>query len=281
MSSLALSILRRKAVEVETFVHRLDARVKFVFFLWISIWAYIFLDYVIIMVFLAAVMILNLIGKNFARTIKAVSIIIIPWITVAVLILGPYFPWNETLLIKFDIFGFEYALYYEGVAWATTWPLRIAVCIAAAFLFLFTTEPVKLIALLFKLRTPFKLIYAVAGGLQLTPILLEDLQTIVQAQKSRGLRTDVSLVKRLSNYIALIVPLTLGTLNKVQIRAIALESRGFSAPVKKTWPYDLSLKLRDYAFLAGMAIATIILILIYIFYGYSPISHLKYFIYYR
>jgi len=280
MSSLALSILQRKPVERETFIHRLDARVKFVFFLWISIWAYIFLDYVVTLIFLAGVMVLNLLGRNFSRTMKAVSIIIVPWIAVASLILGAYFPWNKTLLVKFEgiLFGYDYALYYEGIAWSVTWPLRIGVCIASAMFFLFTTDPVKLIALLFKLRVPFRFIYGIAGGLQLTPILLNDLHTIMEAQKSRGLRTDVSIMKRALHYLALIVPLTLSTLNKVQIRATALEARGFSAPVQKTWPYDLSLKRRDYAFIAGMIIMTAVFAFIYIFYGFSPICRLEFYI---
>lgn len=278
MSSLAMSILRRSIVEVDTPMHRLDPRVKFLFFIWISVWAYIFLDYTLTAIFLITVLILTVVGKIFSKTIKAVSIIVVPWMAVGIPILSALFPWNKTLIYNVQLFGYNIPLYYEGLAWGIVWPLRIGVCLASAMFFLFTTEPVKLIALLFNFRMPFKFIYAVAGALQFTPILLDDLQTIIQAQRSRGLRTDVSLLKRLANYPVLIVPLTLSTLNKVQIRAIALESRGFSAPITKTWPYDLSLKRRDYIFLAGIIATTIIFIYIYLVYGFSPINRLQFYI---
>ena len=278
MSSLAMGILRRSIAEVDTPMHRLDPRVKFLFFIWISVWAYIFLDYTLTAIFLITVLILTVVGKIFSKTIKAVSIIVVPWMAVGIPILSALFPWNKTLIYNVQLFGYNIPLYYEGLAWGIVWPLRIGVCLASAMFFLFTTEPVKLIALLFNFRMPFKFIYAVAGALQFTPILLDDLQTIIQAQRSRGLRTDVSLLKRLANYPVLIVPLTLSTLNKVQIRAIALESRGFSAPVTKTWPYDLSLKRRDYIFLAGIIATTIIFIYIYLVYGFSPINRLQFYI---
>jgi len=273
-----MSILRRSIVEVDTPMHRLDPRVKFLFFIWISVWAYIFLDYTLTAIFLITVLILTVVGKIFSKTIKAVSIIVVPWMAVGIPILSALFPWNKTLIYNVQLFGYNIPLYYEGLAWGIVWPLRIGVCLASAMFFLFTTEPVKLIALLFNFRMPFKFIYAVAGALQFTPILLDDLQTIIQAQRSRGLRTDVSLLKRLANYPVLIVPLTLSTLNKVQIRAIALESRGFSAPITKTWPYDLSLKRRDYIFLAGIIATTIIFIYIYLVYGFSPINRLQFYI---
>ena len=278
MSSLATSILRRRVAEVDTPMHRIDPRVKFLFFIWISVWAYIFLDYVLTAIFLTTVLILTFIGKVFKKTAKAVAIVVVPWMAVGIPILSALFPWNKTLIYNLQLFGYNIPLYYEGAAWGVVWPLRIGVCLASAMFFLFTTEPVKLIALLFEFKMPFRFIYAVAGALQFTPILLDDLQTIIQAQRSRGMRTDVSLLKRLANYPVLIVPLTLSALNKVQIRAIALESRGFSAPVKKTWPYDLSLKRIDYIFLAGIMITTIIFIYIYTVYGFSPISHLEFYL---
>ncbi|MEN2975339.1 MAG: energy-coupling factor transporter transmembrane component T [Candidatus Caldarchaeales archaeon] len=223
-------------------------------------------------------MVLAIVGKTLKRIVGAFTIIIIPWMAVSVPILGALFPWNETPIYSIRVFQWDFTLYYEGVAWGVVFLSRIAVCLTSAILFLFTTEPIKLIALLFKLKMPFKFIYIVASSLQLTSIMLSEVQTILQAQKSRGLRTDVNIVKRLGNYLAILIPLTLSTLNKVQIRAIALESRGFSAPVEKTWPYDLKFKNRDYAFLAGIILLTVIFTYIYLQYGFSPLSGIKFYL---
>lgn len=278
MSSIITTFLKRKPHELESPIHRIDPRVKFIFFLWISIWAYIYLDYYITIFYLIGILVLSYIGKTLRRIVSALAIVILPWIAIAVPILGILFPWNETPLYRIQIFSWELTLYYEGVAWGVAFPLRIAVCLSSALFFLFTTEPVKLVALLFKLKLPFRFIYMIAGSLQLTSILLEEYQTILQAQKSRGLRTDVNILKRIFTYAAILIPLTLSTFNKVQIRAIALMSRGFSAPVEKTWPYELNFKRIDYLFIIGIILLTIVFVYIYLTFGFSPLSGLKFYL---
>ncbi|MEM2927575.1 MAG: energy-coupling factor transporter transmembrane component T [Nitrososphaerota archaeon] len=275
MSSIGTSLLRKSIVVEETLIHKADPRTKFLFFLWISIFAYIFYDYVLTTIFLIGILFLATIGKILKRILLSVAVIVLPWMALGVPILSVLFPWNSTLMYKLEIFGWQIPFYYEGFAWGLTWPLRIGVCITSALLFYLTTNPANLIALLFKLKLPFRFIYAFAAATQLIPLLVDEAGTIYQAQLSRGLRTDVGIIKRIWNFLILIVPLTLSSLTKVQIRAIALESRGFSAPVIKTCPYDIRFKNIDYAFFIGIIIVTLILVYIYIVYGFSPIVHLK------
>jgi energy-coupling factor transport system permease protein len=275
LSSIGTSLLRRSVIVKETLIHKSDPRTKFIFFLWISIFAYIFYDYVLTAIFLIGILLLAMMGKILKRVLLSVAVIILPWIAFGVPILSVLFPWNSTLMFKLEIFGWQIPFYYEGFAWGLTWPLRIGVCITSALLFYLTTNPASLIALLFKFKLLFRFIYAFAAATQLIPLLVDEAGTIYQAQLSRGLRTDVGIIKRIWNFLILIIPLTLSSLTKVQIRAIALESRGFSAPVNKTCLYDIKFKNIDYAFFIGMVIFTLILIYIYIIYGFSPIVHLK------
>jgi len=216
----------------------------------------------------------------YARVLKPIAltlaVIIVPWILFAVPILAlPLgFPWNKTVIGYIELFGEKYPVYLEGLGWGLTWPLRIAVAISTALLFFLTTNQAKLTATLVKIKLPFKVTYVVIAALQLIPLLAREAEVILQAQRARGLRTDVGILQRIKNYLAVVIPLTLTSLNKVQIRAIALESRGFSAPVKKTLVYEASFTRLDFAFLAGMAAATIFFAWVYMTYGYSPISHL-------
>jgi len=281
VSALGMGLLRRTIAEVETFVHRLDPRTKFFFFLWISAFAYLFCDYGVTAILLAACLAL----AAYARVLRPIGltilIIVLPWIAVDVFVLGlgPFgFPWNETEIFRFNIFGYEVPVYYEGVVWGVTWPLRIGVCISSAMLFFLTTNQARLVSLLVKLRLPYRYIYMVIATLQMIPMLVDEANVIYQAQVSRGLRTDVSLLKRAMHYFALMVPLTLSTLYKVQVRAIALESRGFSAPVKKTILYRTTFATEDYIFFAAMAVATAILLYVYFTYGFSPIAKMRFYI---
>jgi energy-coupling factor transporter transmembrane protein EcfT len=56
----------------------------------------------------------------------------------------------------------------------------------------------------------------------------------MDAQQSRGLRLEGSLIQRGRALIPLVVPLVLGSIVDVEQRAMALEARGFSRPGPKS-----------------------------------------------
>jgi len=273
-----LSLLKRTAVEADTVIQRLDGRAKFIYFLWTSFLAYIFYDYILNIIFIAITLALAAYARVFKPIALTLAIIILPWIAIAtpILSLPLGFPGNETVIYVIKLAGYEIPIYLEGLGYGVTWPLRIAVTISSAMLFYLTTNQARLVAAMVKSRVPFRAIYMVIATLQLIPLLVDEANTIYQAQVSRGLRTDVGVVKKIYYYIALVIPLTLSALNKVQIRAIALESRGFSAPVKKTFLYEAEFRARDYIFLLIMALATVFLAYVYVNFGYSPLAHIKY-----
>lgn len=273
---IGASLLKKTAVEADTFVQRLDGRVKFLYFAWATALVYIFYDPLFNLAILGVTLLLALHARAARPILLTLLVIIVPWIMFAVPILAlPLgFPWNRTVIGYIELFGEKYPVYLEGLGWGITWPLRIAVAIAAALLFFLTTNQAKLAATLFKLKFPFKVIYSIIAALQFIPLLAAEAETIIQAQTARGLRTDVSVLQRIKNYLAVVIPLTLSSLNKVQVRAIALESRGFSAPVRKTLIYEARFSVADYLFLGGMLLATVLLAYIYVNFGYSPVSKL-------
>ncbi|MEM2333864.1 MAG: energy-coupling factor transporter transmembrane component T [Candidatus Caldarchaeum sp.] len=271
-------LLKKSVLAGKTPLHLADSRTKFLYFIWISLLAYIFYDYILTLIFLTANLLLALISRVGKQVCLPLALVVVPWMALAVPILSlPLgFPWNYTVVYRLNILGLDLPVYLEGLAWGFTWPLRIGVTISAAMLFYLTTQQTMLIAMLFKLRLPFRFIYMVAATLQLIPLMVDEVKSIYQAQVARGLRTDVNAVKRVWNLLLLIVPLTLGSLEKVQTRAIALESRGFSSPVRKTVIYDIRFKTVDYVFFACMAAATALLGYLYLTEGYSPFVHLRY-----
>ncbi len=278
MSYIGSMLLKRAYTAGNTFVHRLDGRTKFIFFFWISIIAYIFYDYIIISIMLISLLILARIAKIHKQVYLTEAVILIPWMIVGIIILAPPFGFggNKTVLFTLHIFGREIPFYYEGMAWAITWPMRIGVCIGSAMLFYLTTPLAVITTTIMKMKLPYRLAYMFTAAVQLIPILADEIGTIYQAQVSRGLRTDVSVIKKLKNFVALVVPLTLSSLNRVQIRAITLESRGFTAPVEKTPLREICFKKEDYILFLIMALFTLIATYILLTYGYSPIVHLKY-----
>jgi len=275
--SAGISLLKRTAVEADTIFQRLDGRVKFLYFIWATVIVYIFYDPYLTLAFLVVTLAMAAYAKVLKPIAMTLLIIIVPWIALGVLILSlPFgFPWNKTVIGYINILGWRLPVYLEGLGWGITWPLRISVAISSALFFYLTTNQAKLVATLFKMKVPFKAIYMIIATFQFIPLLFDEANTIIQAQISRGLRTDVGVLQRIKNYLAVVIPLTISALNKVQTRAITLESRGFSAPVKKTFLYEAKLGVADWIFLGLMAAATVFLAWVYVTIGYSPIAHLE------
>ena len=61
------------------------------------------------------------------------------------------------------------------------------------------------------------------------------MNTIMDAQRSRGLETDGNLITRAKSFLPLISPVVMSSLINTRERAIALEIRGFEAGQKKTY----------------------------------------------
>jgi len=258
LSSTALKILKTGYVRGNTVFHRLDGRTKFLFFLWISIFNYIFYDLYFSLASLAIVLTLALVSRIGKIVLSVISIVAVPILILGIIILGgPVgFPPNKTPLIATIVFGHQIGLFLEGTVYVSIWSTRLAVTITAALLAYLTTHPSDLAAIMLKSRLPYKFAYAFLATVQLIPILTNEISTIYQAQVSRGLNLQANLIQRLKSIVVLMIPLTLGAITQTQTRAIALESRGFSAPVKKVMLSDPKFKIGDCLMFFAMIVFT-------------------------
>ncbi|MBV9788406.1 MAG: energy-coupling factor transporter transmembrane protein EcfT, partial [Chloroflexi bacterium] len=102
-----------------------------------------------------------------------------------------------------------------------------------------TTHPGILMSGLVQKGMPPTLAYVIVTTLQIVPQMRERANLIVDAQRSRGLETQGSLLRRARALFPLIGPLVLGALLDVEERTLALESRAFSAPTPKTSLFEL------------------------------------------
>jgi energy-coupling factor transport system permease protein len=258
MSNTAFGILKSGYVARDTFVHRLDGRTKFLFFIWISVFNYLFYDLYVTIASFAVVIFLAFVARIQRFVLTVLLIIVLPIILLGIGIIGgPFgFAHNRTAIAAVQLFGFTIGLYLEGTVYVSVWTSRLAVTITAALLAYVTTHPSDLAAIMLKSRLPYKFAYAFLATIQLIPILTNEISTIYQAQVSRGLNVHANLIDRFKSIIVLMIPLTLGAINQTQVRAIALESRGFSAPVKKVMLRDPKLEVADYVVMAIIVMMT-------------------------
>ncbi len=148
--------------------------------------------------------------------------------------------------------------------------LRFLVLLTAFSLFFMTTSPDDLGLALDKIGAirwlsrrwlgyPNALSFTFTTAVRLVPTLAVDAQTVVDAQRSRGLELDRgNLLKRIRNYIPILIPLLLIAIRRSLELAEALESRGFPGKEGRISLFQLKLKTADYAILFS-SLAAIVL----------------------
>ncbi len=122
----------------------------------------------------------------------------------------------------------------ESLAFAFQNATRIFAMVSSFTVFLLTTHPSELMTDLTRRGLPSQFAYVIISTIQIIPQMRAKAQTIIAAQRSRGLDTEGSFFKRVGALVPLVGPLVFGSLVEVEERAIAIEARGFTSPHAKT-----------------------------------------------
>lgn len=79
-----------------------------------------------------------------------------------------------------------------------------------------------------------KVVYVFLSSLQMITVLGNKSKTIMNAQRARGVETEGNMFVRAKAFFPTMVPLVLGAITDMEERVLTMESKGFSAPSKKT-----------------------------------------------
>ena len=170
-------------------------------------------------------------GKIFAkRMTRSIGIIIL-----ILLIIQTLFYPTGTPVFSFWIFTAK----WEGLFTA----LRLGLNFAGAggaivWLFCLTTERDFVLALEKAGMKP-SASYVVLSTLQMIPVMKKRSQTIMNAQRARGVETEGNLITRAKVFVPTLVPLVLSSIQGIEERALTLEARGFSVETPHTHYYDI------------------------------------------
>ncbi|MDR1549419.1 MAG: energy-coupling factor transporter transmembrane protein EcfT [Hungatella sp.] len=144
--------------------------------------------------------------------------------------------------------------YQEGLLYAARIGLNILNMLLAFATFVLTTKPADLVDDLEQAGFSPRFGYMISSVFQIIPQMMGTMNTIMDAQRSRGMETEGSLLVRARAFIPLISPVVSSSLINTRERAIALEVRGFDSKSKKTFLRERKLTGRDKAFMALMAL---------------------------
>lgn len=123
--------------------------------------------------------------------------------------------------------------------------LRWLSLVAPAGVFIYTTRPEDFAAALSRLRVPHSVAFAAGAALRLIPVLIEDIVTVVAAQRARGLQWDRRLISRARFLPVVIVPLIGCSIRRATDMAAAMETRAYGATAHRTSCYPPHFRVAD------------------------------------
>jgi energy-coupling factor transport system permease protein len=231
----------------ESFVHRLSPITKMIIVTLFIFTALITFEIIPLLGMIGISMVLWILAKFDVNNLKPVLAVTSSVAVLMILFNGFFFYNGETAL--FYVFGRPF--WAEGVFFGAIIMLKVFTVVTIVPILISTTAMPHFMAGLAALKMPYKLVFTFGMAFRLVPLIGLTFKDITDAQKLRGhdieeMKTKDKLIK---GYIPLFVPLILTLMRRSADLDIAVESRGFGAPVKRTSLIDISLKAKDIIFL--------------------------------
>jgi energy-coupling factor transport system permease protein len=216
-------------------VHNLDPRIKFVYSCVIFVIAILYWELIPLAVLFLLQVPLVLLARVKREWLGAMK--------------GAAFLASLIFLTNF-IYSFVnggYKVSVSSIEYASAMTLRFLVLVESFSIFFLTTSPDHLGLALEQTRVPYEFCFAFTTAVRFVPVLAEEAQTIMDAQKARGLELEKgSFLKRIRNYIPILIPLIVSAIRRSLELAEAMESRAWGATNKRTNLYSLKLSKWDF-----------------------------------
>lgn len=233
--------------EGNTFLHRMDPRIKIIAVLLLSLLTLIMADLYHLLVLLAFIFLLLVLGRaTLAKTYFALKMVL--RVMVLIVILWPFFnPEGTPVVASYWIIKITQPAILAGIATA----IRILCLATVWYVLMFTTTQRDMMRGLVKLGLRFDIGLTLSIALRFLPTFGSTVESIKDAQRARGLELDRgSLVKRSRNYVAVLVPTIVAALRTADVLSLALQSRAYGARADRTYLRDLKMRGADFAALA-------------------------------
>lgn len=143
----------------------------------------------------------------------------------------------------------RYYLVEEQLFYHLNVVLKYLATIPIVILFVSTTDPSEFASSLNRIGVSYKVAYSVSLALRYIPDIQREYHDISTAQQARGLEMasrKQSTVKRLKNAVAMIFPLIISSMDRIEVISNAMELRGFGKNKKRTWYSSRPFKAPDW-----------------------------------
>ena len=248
----------------ESWIHKLDARVKIIATLLYIIELFIvdnFLGFLIAAVVLGILIAISKVPLSFIiRGLKPILILLMFTFALNIFMVNGEVIWS---------WGFLH-ITKEGIQTAVFMAVRLILLIIGSSMLTLCTRPLSLTDGIERLLSPFKKIGLPAHeiammmtiALRFFPTLLDETDKIMKAQQARGADFESgSLIQRAKSLIPILVPLFVSAFRIAQELAMAMEARCYRGGDNRTRMNEMKMQSRDFvAFgLQAMFLAVIII----------------------
>jgi energy-coupling factor transport system permease protein len=215
-------------------IHNLDPRMKFVYVIAVFVAAIIFSAIIPLLILFAMqipFVLLARVQKQWLRSLRGALFLAL--FIFIVNVAGNFFTQGYTVT----------AVNWENAAAMT---LRFVVLVESFSVFFLTTSPDHLGLALEQSHVPYEFSFAFTTAVRFVPVLAEEAQTIMDAQKARGLELEKgNFMKRIRNYVPVLIPLIVSAIRRSLELAEAMESRAWGATKNRTNLYALKIRRGD------------------------------------
>ena len=164
---------------------------------------------------------------------------------------------------------------YEGILYGLNIIFKTLNMVLIIPLGIFTTDVNDMVIGMVKMKIPYKIVFIFSSTLRFFPLLVEEIQSILEAQKLRGLALNkVSFKKKAIIYLNLAVSLILNSMAKTNQIEIVLQSKSFSGSSNRTYLHESSFNNFDYLTISFLITFLMSVIFVYFWYGIGEFSWL-------
>ena len=165
----------------------------------------------------------------------------------------------------------------EGTLYGLNIVFKTLTMILVIPLAIFTTDVNQMTVGMVRAKIPYKVVFIFSSTLRFVPLLLEEVQSIIESQRLRGLNFEkMGWLKKAQVYAKVAVPLILNSLSKSQKLEIVLQSKAFSGSSNRTYLHQSALTTSDYLLMTGSILLFVTAIALYFGFGIGKFAWLLY-----
>lgn len=231
-----------------TVIHNLNPAVTLAWGCSLIVLSLIFDDPIYIMVLFIAIILMVALSEIWREWISILKLCI--WLGISIIVINALVSYNGVHVLlaapfQLPVLG-RPVITLEAIAFGIVMAMKLMVVISAFTLINLTVHPDDIMLVLLKMRLPQKSVLVTSLSTRFVPCLVEDIQRISDAYRTRGVQLDTgNWITKLKKRAGIIIPLITNSLNRSIQVAEAMEARAFGTGQKRKFYKDIKFSCID------------------------------------